>query len=177
MPHIHTKPGQHDHTASGYIIRMDGGEPQLMLHKHKKTGKYQQFGGHIELDENPWQAVKHEILEESGYDMSQLKILQPKIRMPSKSVNKQHPVPVSHNTHNFSDDHFHTDLGYAFTTDQSPRHPVAKDESNEFMLVSRGELEKLEGSTVPGGIKEVGLFIFDKCLTYWEEIDPDVFDS
>lgn len=176
MPHIHTQPGQHDHTASGFIIRMVEGEPKLILHKHKKTGKLQQFGGHIELNETPWEAVTHEILEESGYEMSQLRILQPKIRMPDNAANKQHPVPVSHNTHDFSEDHFHTDAAYAFVTGQSPRHSVAEGESSEFKLVSPEELAKLDDSTVPSGIKEVGLFIFGKCLKHWEEVDPQVFD-
>src|SRR5437879_1527745 len=102
MPHIHTKPGQHDHTASAYIVRIDGKEPKILLHKHKKSGKYQQFGGHIELDETPWQAVLHEIKEESGYDAKQLMLLQPKERLKSLGDADQHPVPVCHNTHTFS---------------------------------------------------------------------------
>lgn len=38
MAHIHTKPGQHDLTASAYIIRDDGNEPVVLLHRHKKLG-------------------------------------------------------------------------------------------------------------------------------------------
>lgn len=53
MPHIHTEPGQHDHTASAYIVRLDEAEPALILHRHKILGQYLQFGGHVELDENP----------------------------------------------------------------------------------------------------------------------------
>ena len=33
MPHIHTEPGQHDHTASAYIFRTDFSEPKVMLQK------------------------------------------------------------------------------------------------------------------------------------------------
>ena len=65
MPHIHTKPGQHDHTVSAFIVRLDGKQPRILLHRHKKSGVYMQFGGHIELHENPWQAISHELLEES----------------------------------------------------------------------------------------------------------------
>ncbi len=31
-----------------------------------------QVGGHIELDETPWQAVEHELREESGYTLAEL---------------------------------------------------------------------------------------------------------
>lgn len=90
MAHIHTEPGQHDHTASGFIVRTDTPEPTLILHRHKKTGKYMQFGGHIELDETPWQAVRHELMEESGYDLSDLQILQPmqRLHMPLVKIKK-----------------------------------------------------------------------------------------
>ena len=36
MPHINTKPGQHDFTASAFIVRLDRSEPQVLLHLHKK---------------------------------------------------------------------------------------------------------------------------------------------
>lgn len=36
MLHIHTQPGQHDHTVSAYIIRYINDEPYLLLHRHKK---------------------------------------------------------------------------------------------------------------------------------------------
>jgi 8-oxo-dGTP diphosphatase len=66
MAHIHTKPGQHDFTASAFIIRIDTPKPKVLLHMHKKLGVLLQPGGHIELNENPWQAVHHEIEEETG---------------------------------------------------------------------------------------------------------------
>ena len=45
MAHIHTEPGQHDFTASAFIIRTDTPEPKLLLHRHKLVGKYLQIGG------------------------------------------------------------------------------------------------------------------------------------
>lgn len=55
----------------------EGDEPRIILHKHRKLKMLLQFGGHVELDETPWQAVLREIAEESGYDKNQLKLLQP----------------------------------------------------------------------------------------------------
>lgn len=161
MAHIHTKPGQHDHTASAFIIRTDFDEPKLMLHFHKKLGMYLQFGGHIELDETPWMAVSHEILEESGYDVADLKLLQPPQRLRSVSGVKLHPVPVSSGTYTFSDTHFHTDLAYAFIADTGPK---VKSETDEFIYVTRQELAT---KVAYESVRDVGLFIFDVCLPEW----------
>src|SRR3712207_4516473 len=103
MPHIHTQPGEHDFTASGFIIRTDLEEPKIILHMHKKLGVYLQFGGHVETREDPWQAVTHELREESGYDMDQLKVLQPRDSIKRLSGIKLHPTPFYLNTHNFNE--------------------------------------------------------------------------
>lgn len=161
MAHIHTKPGQHDHTASAFIVRTDFDEPKLMLHFHKKLGMYLQFGGHIELDETPWMAVSHEILEESGYDIADLNLLQPPQRVRSVSGVKLHPVPVSSGTYIFSDTHFHTDIAYVFTTDSEPKQT---SESDEFKYVSRQELAS---DAEYESVRDIGLFIFDVCLLEW----------
>ena len=81
MPHIHTAPVEHVFTASAYIIRLDQKEPMLLLHKHKKLHVFLQFGGHIEPHETPWEAITHELLEESGYELGQLELLQPTSRI------------------------------------------------------------------------------------------------
>ncbi|MDQ5885925.1 MAG: hypothetical protein QG628_322, partial [Patescibacteria group bacterium] len=115
MSHLHTQPGQHDVTVSAYIIRTDRPEPVLLLHMHKKLKKYLQFGGHVEHHEDPWKAITHEVLEESGYDMSQLVLLQPQIRLKKVTDTKLHPIPVTLLTHDFPGlDHYHSDIAFAF---------------------------------------------------------------
>lgn len=172
MGHIHTKPGQHDHTISGFIIRTDGDEPKVLLHKHKKLEKLLQFGGHIELNEDPWQAVCHEILEESGYSMDQLKIMQPKTRIKYGAVHtKRHPYPVNYNTHKFNDEHFHIDISYAFITDEEPSHEIAEDESEDMMLLSRQQVIELTEKETYEDVKQICLFIFDEVLSKWEPVD------
>ncbi len=72
MPHIHE---HYDFTTSGFILHPD--EPKILLLKHKIIGKWLQPGGHIELDENPIQALNHEIEEETGLRPDQYTILEP----------------------------------------------------------------------------------------------------
>ncbi len=96
---------------SALIARTGGVEPELILHKHKLLNKYLQFGGHVELDENPWQAIIHEVAEESGYSMDQLRVLQPVSRLRKVNGVAAHPYPVSLLTHKFGElDHYHTDI-------------------------------------------------------------------
>jgi len=172
MPHIHTEPGQHDHTASGFIIRTDGPEPRVLLIRHKKLGVWIQPGGHVELHETPRQAIAHELREETGYELGQLELLQPAARIKRLTVTKLHPVPVLHNTHAFDNEgnHFHTDIVYAFVTDQLPRHPVDVGESADFRWLTAAEMAGLPNTDTYEDIREIAKFMFDVCLPQWERV-------
>lgn len=173
MPHINTEPGQHDHTASAYIFKIhpDGDyfqktgllAPLMLLHMHKKFKKLLQPGGHIELNENPWQAIKHELLEETGYDLSQLTVMQPAetVRTLSNEDSILHPIPFVHNTHKVTDEHFHTDIGYLFITQEFPDHEVGEGESTDLRWVSREELNAFSSQEVTSGVKDIGNAAFD----------------
>lgn len=170
MPHIHTEPGQHDHTAGGYIVRLDFDEPKLILHRHLKLGTLLHFGGHIELNETPWQAVLHELREESGYAPEQLQVLQPTERVKDLIGVDQHPIPVAHITHELSPGHYHTDIQYAFVASGPPRHQPDDRESIDIMLLTRQELIELQDEKLPENIRQTGLFIFDTCLSNWDRL-------
>lgn len=143
MPHIHTSPSQHDFTTSAYIIRKVDGEWKCLVHLHKKLGKLLQVGGHIELDETPWQALAHELVEESGYELTDLKLLQiksiPKITSSSYIT---HPIPFVFMTHKFSLDHYHTDLGYAFVAKHEAKHKPQDAESQDLRWYTLGEIDE-----------------------------------
>ena len=142
MTHIHTGLGEHDHTASAYIVRLGGDEPIVTLHRHKLDKLYLHFGGHIEVDENPWQTLIHELREEAGYDINQLKILQPKLRLKKLSNAQIHPLPFCYNTHSVKNakGHYHTDSVFAFTTKKPPKYPIAQDESGDIKLFTRQDI-------------------------------------
>ncbi len=163
MPHIHTEPGQHDFTVSAYIIRTDFDEPRVMLHKHKRLGIWLQFGGHVELNENPWQTLEHELIEETGYDISQLELLEV-AKPPQADDSISHPLPFSLNTHLIGKDHFHNDIGYAFKTDQKPKHNIGEGESKEIALLTRKELLELPDDTIWQNTRNQFLYILDNLL-------------
>lgn len=142
MPHIHTEPGQHDITASAWIFREDADELRALVHMHRKHGKLMQVGGHIELNETPWQTLVHELPEESGFTIDDLDVLQPQaevLDIPNATV---HPVPVRMNTHMVSAVHYHSDLGYAFIAKQEPSQLPADGESQDLRWLTITELKE-----------------------------------
>lgn len=143
MPHIHTVPNQHDMTISAYILLNDGEEWKCLVHWHKKSGFYMQIGGHIELDQTPWQAVVAEVSEETGYDFEQLMLLQPSLFEAKKTSYIRHPVPFAMNTHNVGDTHYHSDMCYGFVASGMPQNEVAEGESGELKYVSIDELKHM----------------------------------
>lgn len=172
MPHIHTDPGQHDITASAFILLLGGDEPKLLLHEHRKLGKLLQYGGHVELNETPWDAVLHEVREESGYEPHQLQVLQPTLHLVSAAKAKTDPLPACISTHPYGGDpnHFHTDLAYAAITSELPLHAEAAGESNTHVKVTRAELAALDDVKIFPSVQQVGLFVFT-LLDNWQPID------
>ena len=175
MPHIHTELGQHDLVVSAFIIRTDGPEPRAVLHLHKKLNRWMQFGGHVELNETPWQAIAHELREETGYELDQLKLLQPKLRIEQVDGAQLHPIPVCINTHPIPDNHFHTDLEYAFVTDQPPRFAPDDGESTHIKLMSSADIRGMHAEQATSNSNVVFLQIIEKFLHEWEAVDPRTF--
>jgi 8-oxo-dGTP diphosphatase len=180
MPHIHTDPGQHDLTATTFIVRTDKTEPMIMLHMHRKLGKYMPFGGHVELDENPWQTITHELKEEAGYDVAKLKILQPKLRL--KDIGDEsllNPVPIYSLTTQYSagENHYHIDNCYAMAADSEPDGLPGSDESSDLQLFTRDQIAMLPESTIFPSIRIASLFILDELLKEWEFVATEVFSK
>jgi 8-oxo-dGTP pyrophosphatase MutT (NUDIX family) len=176
MPHIHTEPGQHDHTISIYLVRTDFDEPKVMFHFHRKVRFYAQFGGHIELNETPWDAAKHELREETGYDIDQLKLLQPAQRPKKIEGAVIHPNPVVQATMGYpvNQGHFHTDVTYAFVTNEQPAHTPAEGESTDIVCLSRSEITEFK--QMDGITRDTALYVLDEILPTWQLVAPTEFE-
>lgn len=142
MPHIHTELGQHDTTVSAWIFREEAGERKVLVHMHRKIQKYMQVGGHIELEETPWQAIAHELEEESGYSLSELEIYQPLYMPRAARSGIVHPTPVFIDTHQPTPGHYHTDIRYAFLAKDMPKSRPAQGESEDVRWYTLDELRK-----------------------------------
>lgn len=141
MPHIHEQPGQHDMTVSAYIVRTDEDEPKCMVHMHRKMGKLMQIGGHMELTETPWQSLAHELAEESGYTLDELRVVQHNADRVVEIATVNHPTPFCVNTHSVGNGHFHSDLCYGFVADGPAKQLPAEGESADIRWLTLAEME------------------------------------
>jgi len=175
MPHIHTGENEHDLTVSAYIARTDTDEPKVLVHMHKKLGRLLAIGGHVELLETPWQALAHELEEESGYSLDQLQVLQPSSRIKKLSKVALHPYPLAVNTHSIPQTHFHTDLEYGFVTTTDPSHAIGAGESLDLRWYTQVELNGLDSSLIYDNTKEIYNFLFEEALPNWEKVNTDEY--
>lgn len=175
MPHIHTNDYEHDFTITGYIVRVDGSEPRALFHKHKKYSKLMPVGGHIELNETPWQAVAHELLEESGYTLEQLNVLQPKSRIQNVARVAHHPHPILFNTHSVPGKHFHSDIAFGLVADSDPSQPIAEGESSDLRWLTREQIIALSPDDAYENTRQVYLFIIDTALRDWDQVAATTF--
>lgn len=168
MPHIHIEKGHHDSTVSAFIINTH--KKALLLHRHRKLGILLQPGGHIELNEHPWQTMAHELIEETGYRLTQLSVLQATPNIPGL-IETTHPLPVAHRTHEFpvaDEQHYHTDSAYGFITTQEPLTGPHEDESQELYWLTLEELQALPDGSVPRDTRTIGAYLLQNFQNYLE---------
>lgn len=175
MPHIHTEPGQIDHTVTAYIFRLDREEPLTLLHMHRKLGKLLPVGGHIELNETPWGAMAHELEEESGYRLDDLDVLQPKLRIGQYPEVAVHPQPLLMNTHDISSEHYHSDIAYLFVANGEPSSTPDDGESIDLRWLSRAQVAELSRDEIWNNTQGTCLAVFDSFLDEWEPVPATDF--
>jgi 8-oxo-dGTP pyrophosphatase MutT (NUDIX family) len=176
MPHIHTEPGEHDITVSMYIVRVQDDEPLALVHMHRKYHRLMQAGGHIERNESPWSAVAHELIEETGYQLDELSILQPagtRIELNDVIV---HPTPIVMNTHKINADHFHSDITFAFVAQNPPKALPADGESEDIRWLTLDELQTaVDAGEAPRNLYTVYETIIRSYLESYDWIHADEF--
>jgi len=131
MAHIHEKI---DFTASVFIVR-DG---KVLLHKHKRLGIWLQPGGHIELDEDPVQAVLREAKEETGLEI-ELVGEQPQ-QFETIYNTRVLMTPRFMNRHFFDADHTHEHVDLVYFARAKAGEPVAEEDAAPVRWMSKEEL-------------------------------------
>ena len=138
MPHIHEKI---DFTTTAYLVYND----TVLLRMHDKYKKWLGVGGHIELDEDPNDALVREIKEEIGMDIT---LEQPvtaeegyKELLPPDMLNIHH-VPNNH-------EHQHIDLCYFLQAPTDKVIPGGSDISEEWKWFTEAELDNPEYNIKP----------------------------
>lgn len=158
MPHIHEL---YDFTSSAYVMHPT--EPKICFHLHKKFNKWMQIGGHIELDEDPEEALLHEMEEEAGLSRDQYDIIELHDQPQSEGY-KQLPLPINVNVHPITDTHKHIDLVFLVKSKTDVLNPQ-KGESQDIQWFTREEVEQLkdDGQLFPGNYSTC-IWIFENAM-------------
>jgi 8-oxo-dGTP diphosphatase len=121
MPHIHK---EIDFVVSAWIVF---GDKVLLVH-HKGLGRWLPPAGHIELDEDPIQALYREILEETGLGKDDIEIASDKPNFSTEEFEfKLLDAPVFLNIHRINDTHRHVGMDYFFFA----KHDTVKHQASE----------------------------------------------
>ncbi len=129
MPHIHELI---DFVVDIYIVYKD----KVLLIHHKELKKWLPIGGHIELDEDPEEALFREVKEECGLE---IEVLGEKPKVQSKGTKFLYS-PVFLDIHDISDTHKHVGL-YYFAKAKSDNVVLNKKEHNEIRWFKEEELD------------------------------------
>lgn len=149
MAHIHEKI---DWVVTAFILHPT--EEKLLMINHIKLGMWLPVGGHVELDEDPDQALAREIEEECGLEVEMLSEKSEDTK-DSKSLYRPHSM----NIHAYNATHQHIGLNYvarAKTTE--PR--LAPEEHHDIRWFTREEIEA-QGAKMPENVSVTALEILE----------------
>ncbi len=136
MPHIHEKI---DFIADIYIVF----ENKVLLRMHDKYNIWLPVGGHIELDEDPNQAVIREAKEESGMDVE---LLDRREFRKDREDYQELIAPMFLNRHRITENHEHIGFVY-FGRSKTRELQIPETEENKkasCRWFTREELDRNE---------------------------------
>lgn len=134
MPHIHELI---DWTIVAYIVH----KSKVLFVFHKELQKWLPLGGHIELDEDPDQALVREVKEESGIE--EIEVLAPKLTLEEAPERKFLYTPAYVDIHTINEKHRHIGLVY-FLRAKTDMIRLAEQEHTEIRWFTEEELDDLQ---------------------------------
>jgi len=140
MPHIHDAI---DFTVAAYIVHAD----KVLLVHHKQLDKWLPVGGHIELNEDPEQALYREIEEETGLTRGQIAVLSEKPARLSDTTEFL-LTPRYLDIHRISDSHRHIGMVYIVQS-KTVKVRLAIEEHREARWFDQNELHFDEFGFLP----------------------------
>ncbi len=128
MPHIHEL---YDFVISVFIVH----KGKVLLVNHRRYDEWLPIGGHIELNEDPAEALYREVQEECGL---RVRILAPLPPVKHAGV-KPLPTPSFMDAHRISDTHRHIAFVY-FGVSAGNRVKLHEREHSEYSWLSKKDL-------------------------------------
>lgn len=132
MPHIHPLI---DFTVGAFLVNNN----RVALIHHRELRKWLSLGGHIELDEDPEEALFREIQEEAGIDRKDLIVLSEKPTIEDPNAKFLY-TPNYLDIHGISSTHRHIVLVY-FLVSKTDRLTLNVKEHHEIRWFSEKDLD------------------------------------
>ena len=133
MPHIHEKI---DFTVDVFVVYKD----KVLIRKHDKYDKWLAVGGHIELDEDPNQAVIREVKEEAGLDV--VLVGEVPIFESENNSYKELLPPRYMNIHDINPTHKHISLIYFAKSNSDEVVDEGREKSGGCKWFTKEDLER-----------------------------------
>ncbi len=133
MPHIHDLI---DFTVDVFIVY----DKKVLLIFHKKHNMWLQIGGHIELNEDPDEALFREVKEECGLDIEVIGKKEPQIKVRGTKFLYS---PAFMNIHDINETHKHIGLIY-FAKAKSDNFVLSQREHSDIRWFSKKDLDNPE---------------------------------
>lgn len=137
MPHLHTAPGQVDHTVDVFIVYKN----KVLIRKHDKYKLWLAVGGHIELNEDPNQAAIREVHEEVGLDVV-LYAARKIVEFDQQNYKELIP-PIFLNRHAITPTHDHVSYVYFATANSNQVNPENADDEWRWLTEAELQADKL----------------------------------
>jgi len=132
-----------DIVVAGYVT---DGERIVLIH-HKKLNKWLPFGGHIEQDEIPDDALRREAKEELDIEIEFMHYPQPR-----RGNQREYASPFYQNKHRIKEGHAHYCLYYLCRLKPGEIIKPNLEEMEEYRWVGEEDLARLNPPLDEGGI-------------------------
>jgi len=129
-----------DFVVVAYIVYQD----KILFIFHKKLGRWLPIGGHIELNEDPDEALFREVKEECGLE---IEVLSDKPNLESSGTKFLY-TPAFLDVHDISETHKHIGL-YYFAKAKSDKFKLNGEEHNDIRWLNREDLDSPEFNLTP----------------------------
>jgi 8-oxo-dGTP diphosphatase len=156
VPHIHELI---DFTVSALIVNAN----KILLIKHKKLNMWLPIGGHIELYENPEEALIREIKEETGLSEADYEILADRPGVPDPECQTL-LTPRFLNIHDIKPPHRHVGMSYVVKAKSDAF--ALSDEHSDFGWFKLEELDLLQPPLRPA-IRHYCEVAIEDCDDSW----------
>ena len=125
-----------DFTIGAYIVH----KGKVLFIHHKELNTWFQIGGHIELDEEPEQALYREIEEETGLTKKDIVVMSTKPDFKSE-IQRHLYTPNFMDFHKINEGHWHVGIVY-FVKSKTSKVKLERDFHHEIRWLNKNELRQ-----------------------------------